>query len=334
MSLRHFLFFLSVFMAAIAASAQKSCDVPMDIVAVEKASNTGGIIRGLKVEDLAASISKSTPLSIASLTYDAAPRRIIFVIDTTHQLPKDARKAEALTAAYILDHARPMDSFALITARGTAREVRFEQGRDAVKQALADLSGDVHEKTSSLGVLDAVEQGLEWLGSPKPGDSIFLLAMNTEDNHKTNPAKIAQQLEKQQVRLFSIAFGFVNLSNAVKSTQTTTSSALATVTRDEGTLLYENGEENLYPLTVNSGGLMHTDNAMDEHRAFVLAQRLPQLQKVGMQFYQIMAEFYHLNVNLPDGKAASWTLELSNKARERWLPVWSVYPRVVNGCGK
>jgi hypothetical protein len=334
MSLRNLLFILCIFLTAMAALAQKTCDVPMDIVAVEKARNTGGIIRGLKVEDLAATISKSTPLSIESLTYDAAPRRIIFVIDTTHQLPKDARKAEALTAAYILDHARPMDSFALITARGTAREIKFEQGRDAVKQALADLSGDVHEKNSNLGVLDAVEQGLEWLGSPKPGDAIFLLAMDTEGNHKTNAAKIAQQLEKQQVRLFSIAFGFVNLNYNVKSTQTTTSSALATVTRDEGTLVYDNGEQNVYPLTVNSGGLLHTDNAMDEHKAFVLAQQLPQLQKVGMQFYQIMAEFYHMNVNFPEGKAAGWTVELSSKARERWLPVWSVYPRVVNGCGK
>lgn len=136
------------------------------------------------------------------------------------------------------------------------------------------------------------------------------------------------------MRLFSIAFGFVNLNYNVKSTQTTTSSALATVTRDEGTLVYDNGEQNVYPLTVNSGGLLHTDNAMDEHKAFVLAQQLPQLQKVGMQFYQIMAEFYHMNVNFPEGKAAGWRVELSSKARERWLPVWSVYPRVVNGCGK
>jgi hypothetical protein len=324
--------FLSVLssLMVISAIAEQACQVPVDVVGIEKGKDSGGIIRGLKAEDLSATVGKGHNVPIHSLTYDATARRIVFVIDDTRALTTDARKLEAQTAAFIVDHARPMDSFALITARGTMREVKFELGRDAIKEALRDLSGDPREKTTNLGPLDAVEQGIEWLGAPKTGDAIFLMAMDLDGNHKTNRKKIAQELEEHHIRLFGIAFGFVNLANSVKSRLTTTHLGLGIAEPLVGEQLMNTGEENFYPLVVNSGGYLSIQNAMDERRTFTLAQRLPTLQQIGMQLYQIIAEFYYMTVTLPDAHTAYWEVELSDAARQRWTPVSSVYPQVVN----
>ena len=198
MSYRWLYIFLASFFLAAVAVADQSCEVPVDVVAAK-----GGIIRGLKADDLVAAAGKGRSIPIESLTYDAGPRRIVFVIDTTRGLPAEARKAESKIAANILDHARPNDSFALITARGVARQVKFEQGRDAVKQAVLELSEGTGEK-SNLGVLDAMDQAIGWLGEPQPGDSIFLLALDLEGNHKANYKKIAQALAEHQVRFVDV----------------------------------------------------------------------------------------------------------------------------------
>jgi len=324
------LFLLSLLMVG-GAAAQQACDLPVDVVGIEKGEKSGGIIRGLQAGDLVVTVNKSEHVPIDSLTYDAAPRRIVLVIDNTHALPSDARKAEAQVATYILEHARTMDSFALITARGADREVKFDQGRDAVMEAVRDLSGDPKGKSSNLGVLDAVEQGIDWLGSSKPGDSILLLAMDSEGNRKTNAKKIAQELEDHHIRLFTIAFGFVNLGNSVKARQTMTSTGLGVAEPLVGSLLYENGEQNLSPLTLNSGGYLFMQNALDPRKEFKLIEKLPKLQQVAMQFYQIMAEFYHMKLTLP-AHEANWTVDLSGAAQQKWTPIWSVYPQAVNSC--
>jgi hypothetical protein len=310
--------------------AQQACDLPVDVVGVEKGKTNGGIIRGLQASDLA--VTKGNDhLSIGSLTYDAGPRRILLVIDTARALPSDARKAEAQIALYLLAHARPIDSFALITARGTAREVKFEQGRDAVKEAVQDLSNDPREKPNDVGVLDAVERGIEWMGSPKPGDSIFLLVMDSEGNHKTNAKKVAQELEDHHIRLFGMAFGFVNMKSTVKSYQDFSRLGFGESKPLTGEINMSNGDQLLAPLVLNSGGFLHALDTMDERRVFKLAESMPGLQQAGMQFYQIIAEYYHLKVTVP-GHLANWTVNLSPAGLEKWTPYLSVYPQTVNSC--
>src|SRR6266404_1391069 len=318
---------------SVAGAIAQSCDVPVDIVGLEKGKDSGGIIRGLRTEDVVASVGKGKHVPIESLTYDATPRRVLFVLDTTRELPSDARRAEAQTALFMLDHARPMDSFALITARGSAREVKFDQGRAALKDALQDLSNDPKDKLSSLGVLDAVEQGIEWMGAPKPGDAIFLMAMDLEGNHKTNPRKVTQLLHEHHIRLFSIALGFVNLANTVTAKQGMTHLGLGLAEPLVGSgIAYDNGEQNLYPMVVNSGGFLSVQNANDGRRDFKLPERLPRMEQIGMQFYQIIAEFYYMKISLPDAHTRDWSVELSDSAKQRWTPIWSVYPQEVYDC--
>lgn len=331
MSSRGLILSLLCLMLAGGAVAQQACDLPVDVVGVEKGKTNGGIIRGLQASDLAVTVKGNDHVSVGSLTYDAGPRRIVFVIDTARELSSDARKAEAQIADYILAHARPMDSFALITARGTAREVKFEQGRDAVKEAVQDLSNDPKEKSNGLGVLDAVERGIEWMGSPKPGDSIFLLVMDSEGNHKTNAKKVAQELEDHHIRLFGMAFGFVNMNSTVKSYQDFSRLGLGESKPLTGEIQMSNGDQALAPLILNTGGFLHALDTLDERRVFKPAESMPVLQQTGMQFYQLIAEYYHLKVNAP-GHLANWKVNLSSAGLEKWTPYLSVYPQTVNSC--
>src|SRR5215472_5821947 len=87
-----FLLSLFLILAISTGAAQSSCsvDVPIDVVGLG-----GGVIRDLKPADLTAETVKNQSLKIESLTYDASPRRVLFVLDTVHDLPSDARKAEA-----------------------------------------------------------------------------------------------------------------------------------------------------------------------------------------------------------------------------------------------
>lgn len=325
----HRFFLLSFFLVlgSVFGVAQSGCtlDVPVDVVGV-----TGGVVRDLKPADLLAEAGKNQTLKIDSLTYDASPRRILFVLDTVHDLPSDARKAEAKIVERILTSARSVDSFALITARGTTRAVKFEQGRNAVKQAAAELAADPREKGYGPGVLDAVEEGIGWFGEPKPGDSIFLMAMNVGGNHKTNAKKIAEELEARHMRLFGLALGPINLGSTVATQSDNYKGQFSYASAGD---MPDYRDQDFYPLAMRSGGFLFGDNAVNEQREFKLTdEHLLKLQTMGMQFYQVMAEFYHLNLELRSNSEA-WKLALSSAGEERLPKTKVLYPSALD-CGK
>ena len=304
-----------------AGSSGCSVDVPVNVVTM-----TGGVIRNLKPADLVAASAKSQPLKIDSVTYDNGPRRILFVLDTVHDLPSDARKAEAKIVERILASARPSDSFALITARGTARAVKFDQGRDALKQAVGELANDPKEKSGDLGVLDAVMEGISWFGEPKSGDSLFLMAMDLEGNSKTNVKKIAHELDARHMRLFGLVLGPINLGSTVSTQSDNYKGQYSYATA--GTMP-DTRDQDFYPLAMNSGGYLVGDNTMTEHKEYKLTdERLQRLQSMGLQFYQVMTDFQHLRVESPSG-SQSFKLTLSESAQERFPKTAVLYPRQV-----
>lgn len=318
---RWFSSFLFMVLAVGVGLAQSGCsvDVPVDVV-----SSPGGVVRTLQAADLVAENSKNETIKIESLTYDVNARRILFVLDTTHDLPSDARKAEARMVEKILSSARNIDSFALITARGTSRAVKFEQGKDALKQAVADLVNDPKEKASAPGVLDAVAEGMSWFGDPQPGDSILLMAMNLGINHHTNPRKIAQELHDHHVRLFGVALGPIKLNSSVATQSDNYRGNFSYVQAGD---MPDYREEDLYPLVMNSGGFLYGDNAINEQREFKLTdEHLQKLQSMSMQFYQLMVEYFHLRVQSPSN-SESWKLGLSSSGQERFTQPVLLYAR-------
>lgn len=323
------LFSVSLFIALAASVGlgQSGCsvDVPVDVV-----RSPGGVVRDLKVADLVAENTRNQDLKIDSLTYDVNARRILFVLDTVHDLPSDARKAEAKMVERILSSARNVDSFALITARGTSRVVKFEQGKAAVQQAVADLAGDPKEKASAPGVLDAVSEGISWFGDPQPGDSILLMAMNFGTNHKTNAKKIAEELESRHIRLFGVALGPINLGSTVATQSDNYNGKFAYASAGD---MPDYREQEFYPLVLNSGGFLYGDNAINEQRAYKLTDdHLQKLQAMSMQFYQFMVEYFHLRVESPSN-SESWKLTLSASGQERLAKPVLLYARQLS-CEK
>src|SRR5260370_41068997 len=76
-----------VCLLSVMGAIAQSCDIPVDIVGLEKGKDSGGIIRGLKAEDVVATVGKSEHVPIESLTHDATPRRTLFLLDNTPTLP-------------------------------------------------------------------------------------------------------------------------------------------------------------------------------------------------------------------------------------------------------
>ena len=318
---------LFILMAFNLGIAQSACTVSVPIDAVVA---PGGVVRDLKVSDLAAENVKKQNLKIESLTYDVNARRILFVLDTVRDLPPDARKAEARIVEQILSSARPVDTFGLITARGTARSVKFDQGKDAVKGAADDLASDPKEKESGLGVLDAVAEGMEWFGAPQPGDSIFLMAMNLDGNHKSNAKKIAQELERRHIRLFGVALGPVNLGSTVATQSDNYRGKFSYAQAGD---MPDYRDQDFYPLALNSGGFLYGDNALNEQREYKLTdEHLQKLQGMAIQFYQVMTEYFHLQIALPSNSEA-WKLSLSGSGQERLSKPVLLYPRQIS-CQK
>lgn len=304
--------------------SQSGCtvDVPIDAVVAP-----GGVVRDLRVSDLAAENIKKQNLKIESLTYDVNARRILFVLDTVHDLPSDARKAEARIVQQILGSARPVDTFALMTARGTARSVKFDQGKDAVKGAAHELASDPKEKENGLGVLDAVAEGMEWFGAPQPGDSIFVMAMNLEGNHKTTAKKISDELERRHIRLFGVALGPVNLGSTVATQSDNYRGKFSYAQAGD---MPDYRDQDFYPLTLNSGGFLYGDNALNEQREYKLTDdHLQKLQGMAIQFHQVMAEYFHLQIALPSNSEA-WKLSLSGSGQERLSKTVLLYPRQIS----
>jgi hypothetical protein len=164
-----------------ACAQQKSCrvDLPVGIVGTD-----GSLLNGLTDKDITVRLRKQT-LPVESIGSDNGPRRVLFILDTGRRLPPEARKAETMLVSYVLSHARPSDSFALLTARGLMRQVRFEGGPAALSNALEEIAAEPKETNKAPNVLDAVMEGIGWFGEPRTGDAILILADHLEETNET-----------------------------------------------------------------------------------------------------------------------------------------------------
>jgi hypothetical protein len=160
-----FVLFL-LFTASTATWAQSnSCTVSLPVALVDR---RGNLLGGATAKDLTVQWRKQT-LPIESLSYDTAPRRLLFVADTGRHLPAEVRKMEYALMSYLLQEARPGDTFALLTARGTARQVHFEDGKDSVSKAVQDLSSDGKDGKKAGAMLDTIAEGLTWFRGAEAG---------------------------------------------------------------------------------------------------------------------------------------------------------------------
>ena len=280
--------------AGLAQSLCSRLDVPVNVIRA-----SGEPVQGLKASDFSGQMKKQAVL-IQSVSHEASPRRILFVIDTTRQLSADARRAEATFVSGVVKAAQPGDNLALLTARGITQQVKFGEERPAITKALAVLEQGAEESVNegkNLGVMDAVAEGINWFGEPRLGDTVVLLAKDLEGNHKTDYRNVAKMLEGHHVRLFGVAFGHLLLNNPTSASMAVSRDGFGYVQPGIPLHTNETGEANFFPLSVNSGGYIVREDPGLAQKQFKLDDlKRKQLEKTGALMAQLIDESYNLRV--------------------------------------
>jgi hypothetical protein len=270
---------------------------------------------------------------VKSMIYDDGPRRIVLVVDQGKKVNADTHKAEKDMLAVLLGSARAEDSFALITARGASHVVKFGEERTALTSALSDEGSGSHGK--ELGVMDAILQAVDMFGESKQGDAIIVLAYDLEGNHGANAKKVAKSLEDHHVRLFGLALGPVGTKNVALSGQSTTAWGLATATSAVGDVLYDTGDDNFYPLTRNSGGLVIAVMNYDPKRTFSMKDAALQA-KVKLQarsLFNMVSTYYRMEIDpLRLGHSEEWNIEVGDSLRKSIPHMFLLYPHQLAAC--
>ena len=292
--------FVIIMALTLSAAAQQSSCTSMDLpVNVIKAS--GEPVTGLSAADFSVQLKKQAA-AIDSAAYGGGPRRILFVVDTTKKLSADARRLEMVFAQAIMAASQSEDNFALITARGISQTVKFGADRSDLTKALQVLnegageSGDNH-----AGPLDAVTDGVTWFGEPRVGDTIVLMALNLEDNHKANPGSVAKLLGDHGIRLFGLALGPLQLQNSVGAGMALDKDGFGY--RQPGMQLHESlADPNFFPLSIESGGYIVPVNTIAAHSEFQLndAKKI-QMQSNGQLMARLIDNFYDIHIKASSG---------------------------------
>lgn len=322
-TVRHLLLFC--LFAAIAIQAQSPCSVNLPVALI---GTDGSLLNGLTAQDITVELHKKK-LPIEQISYDTGARRVLFILDTNRRLPAEVRKTEVALARHILSHSRPSDRFALLTARGAARQVRFDQGNDAVMKAVDDLAADPKEAKKAGSLLDALMDGAGWFGEPQTGDAILVMSDYLQhDNHggsfqngfatdggaeyedtHFNFRSVTETLARHRIRVFGVQFGAISLDPTT----------------------YEPNDENLLGLSLGSGGSVLVDSMQWYGGYKVTPERLQGLERQVYQLYGAIAQFYLLKLQAPTPlHHQQWKLELARDLRENTR---ALYPRWFDPCG-
>lgn len=310
-------------------SACKVSDVPVGVISV-----SGKVFRGLAAEDFIGHVQKK-PVAVKGLAFDDGPRRVLIVADLSKALSADSRKAEDEMIKTLLANARPEDTFAIMPARGPGEDVKFTQDRSAISQALGQ-PGD-GKRGKEPGVLDTVMAGIEWFGTPQPGDAIVVMASELEGNRKANAKMVAKALHDSHIRMFGLALGPVETKNSVAShfMTSTTSQGLAEAQPLVGGIVYNTGDEHFFPLTTNSGGLVLSVMNADPRRTYSMADPhlAESVRQKARSVSDMIAAYYRMQVEPPAiTRPTDWNLTISDEIQKHSAPMFVLYPHELGPC--
>jgi hypothetical protein len=294
----------------------------------------GEIVRDLTADDLVAgrgplntlrtkqtiSFWEGHQIPVLSLTANQGGRRIIFILDGSPELPSDFRATEGKIVAHVLASARPQDSFALITVHGVLRQVRFNQGRDAIQQAANDLASEVPENAEKMPTMEGIEKAIQWFGQARSDDGILLIAHELKEPEKSTYFHlIFKLLYGHYIRIFAVSLGKVDLRiDYAKGLQTPAN------------------QDYMYSLALISGGSIALDDASALPKDFkVTDEHLEKLQAQAMQFYKLMTQSYELKLRATEEivprstKGYPLYIQLSETGKARFPNAKLLYPYLV-----
>jgi hypothetical protein len=328
-SLALFFCFLCMLARSMAQQACKASEITIGVI-----SGNGDSFRGLAAQDFAAATQKK-PVVVKSLAFDDGPRRVLFVVESGKHLPAESQRVAHELLQAMVDAGRPQDSFALMIARGPGQGVKFGEDRSTLAQALS-RAGD-SKGGKDPGVLDAVMEGIESFGEPQSGDAIVLIAADTEGNHKANAKTVAKALDQHRIRLFGLALGPITARSSVASgtSTSTTGRGLAQVTPGVGEFVYDTGDENFFPLTTNSGGLVLVVINGAGSRSYNMddVRVRQEIRQKGVSLFNMVSSFYRMQIEPPQlARPEGWTLKVNDDIRKHAPAMFLLYPRELGPC--
>lgn len=271
------------------------------------------VARDIPVEAFLAR-DKKHPISIRSVTIDRGPRRIVIVADNGKEMTVGAREIEAAVITDILSKARAEDSFGLLTARGPRIEFSLHSRPEVIQAAAEKLETSAQgQSQTSEGVLDALLEASIWLQPPRPGDSIFLLAMRVEGKNRVSVSRVRRALGAGRIRLFSFQLGPASIWGPTFMGVPTSAEI----------------SDGMFSLTSRTGGVGEWENT-GEYRYESQDVRLQQLRDIAEQMYNAITEYYVVELSSVGPHVA---ISLSPEFEKRLLvPMDVLYPRDLPSC--
>lgn len=311
--------------AAAQGAACKANEFPVGIINVK-----GEPFRGLNPSSFSAHLGRNH-LAVKSMTFDDGPRRIALVVDASKKLNEDTRKAERLLVQTLLG-ARKEDSYALVVARGPEHTVKFGEDRKSILEAIPQEPPA--GKAQNPGVLDAVAQALQMFGTPEPGDAVVVIAQDLEGNKTTSPRKIAKELHDHHVRMFGLALGPVSAKNIVAGGQTMTPYGLST-SSVAGELVYDTGDQDYYPLTHDSGGIVLSAINGSLQRTYTMkdAKLQQELAYKSQVVSNMIDSYYRFELDpIKPAKAEDLIVLPSDSLQKEFPQMFLLYPHQIGPC--
>lgn len=313
------LFFLTICAGSFAQEPRCTLEISA-IVALPDAT----LVQGLGSEGFVAR-EKSGSSKIAAVISDRAPRHILFVVETGRRVPPTVRKVEGEILTEILKRARPEDSFALLTAYGPRREVRFGANNVTLASAIDEIAIGSSGKNEGTGVLDAIFEGINWFQPRSTGDTVLVLTLGIESKHQISFAKVRDGLAKEGIHVFGFQLGpfFGGSYNAYLST--------GPFGRLSLTGWFDPNRENLFTLSRYTGGFVALENAEgDPQKEYQLTdQRLQAIRHAAQQEYKAIVEFYKIQI---EGSPKDLEIDLAASVRRELPKAEVIYPRGSQNC--
>lgn len=260
------------------------------------------------------------PVAIRSVSIDRGPRRIVFVADNGKEMTAGAQEIEAAVITHVLSKARGEDSFGLLTASGPRVELSLGAHREIIEVSAEKLGSAAQGKSQiTEGVLDALLEASTWLQPPRPGDSIFLVAMRVEGRNKASASQVRRALATGRIRVFSFQLGpsYIPGAGDLVARSVARSSTSGEVS------------DGMFSLTTRTGGVAEWENTVG-NRYQLNDARLQMLTHVAEQMYSAITEYYVLGLS---SVTPHLSLTLTPEFQERQLvPMGVLFPRDLPPC--
>jgi hypothetical protein len=300
------------------ALAQAACDreFPLNLILPD-----GQLVRGAGKDSL---IVRNVPVTITDLQADAGARRIVFVIDLSHSLSADARKAQLAGITRVLTNARKNDVFGLITARGPSLVTDFT---DAPHLLPIVSAIDTAAKGDGPDLWDALMKAAQLFTKHTIGDSIVVFAGLTEPDQPSY-FKAEKLIDQAQLRVFGIT-----LSPLVEGTYYSSSDYFNPSTPYIRPGFGVANRAQIDAMVWQHAGYLSVFMTDTEQRSFKLdAKNKTEIERQAWQIYGAIVEMYRVKAIVKGTSKKAWEIDVVPEIRSEIKNLKLVYPRATPVC--